>query len=78
MTIGDASPARLRRDLLAQLPADARDVTGRLVGGVKGRGSLYAVGGIIHTRWTVDEALANVEAASGRDMNWLSRHLEQI
>ena len=37
-----------------------------------------AVGGMIHKGWTVDEGLAHVETTCGRDMDWLSRHLEQL
>jgi len=79
---GGAAP--FLRELAAGLAAGV-NVCGALVG----RNVLYAgaadplavadaVGGIIHKGLTVDEALANVEAASGRDMHWLSRHLEQI
>lgn len=47
MTIGDASPARLRRDLLAHLPDATLDAVGRIVAGGAPHGDVYAVGGVV-------------------------------
>jgi len=47
MTSGDASPAQLRRDLLAQLPAATRDAVERIVAAASSRGSVYAVAGAV-------------------------------
>jgi tRNA nucleotidyltransferase (CCA-adding enzyme) len=47
MTIGDARPDRLRRDLLAQLPATARDAVERIVAAAAPHAGVYAVGGVV-------------------------------
>ena len=47
MTIGDASPARLRRDLLAHLPASTLDAVERIVSAGAAHGDVYAVGGAV-------------------------------
>lgn len=47
MTSSDASPAQLRRDLLAQLPAVTRDAVERIVAAASIHGAVYAVAGAV-------------------------------
>lgn len=47
MTIGDASPARLRRDLFAHLPGSTLDAVERIVAAGALHGDVYAVGGVV-------------------------------
>lgn len=76
------SPAPFLTQLASALAAGP-NVRGALVG----RNVLYpgdedplavaaAAGGIIHNGWSVDEALQSFAASQGRDLDYLSRHIE--
>ncbi len=76
-------PAPFLRELSAGMAAGA-NVRGALVG----RSVLYpgssdplvvgdATGGIVHKGWSVDDGLAHIEAAGGRDLHRLRQHLEE-
>ena len=78
---GDAAP--FLRELEAGMAAGAN-----VRGALAGRNVLYpglndplaianALGGIVHSGWSFDEAMAQAESASGRELDRLRGYLEQ-